>query len=271
MPRAGDRNEELLHLKGHPIHPALIPFPFAFLIGALLFDAAGWWFAHPTWTFSGYHLVELGLLAGLAAAVPGTLDFFMRVPPDSSGRLRGRNHGIANVCALVFFASAWWLRRQHGLSPTPLALEALGAATLVYSGWLGGILVSRNLISVDHRHANAGTWTEARFTSENGKPLAVARADDLEPGQMKLLVVNGHRIALVRTERGFAAFEDRCTHRGGSLADGVCIGDSVQCLWHGSRFDVKTGEVRCGPAKKKIDVYEVRQQQGDVLLVSPLR
>jgi nitrite reductase/ring-hydroxylating ferredoxin subunit len=51
----------------------------------------------------------------------------------------------------------------------------------------------------------------------------------------------------------------------------VCIGDTVQCLWHGSRFDVKSGEVACGPAKKKIRAYEVRQKDGNVLLVSPPR
>jgi uncharacterized membrane protein/nitrite reductase/ring-hydroxylating ferredoxin subunit len=254
--------------KGHPIHPALIPFPFAFLIGALLFDAAGWWFDRPTWTYGGYHLVELGLLAGIVAAVPGALDFLMRVPPRSSGRVRARNHGIANACALVFFAAAWWLRRRHGLTPTSLGLEALGAATLVYSGWLGGILVARNLISVDHRHANAGKWSEARFTTGGGAPLVVAKANELQVGQMKLLVINGQRIALARTDSGFAAFDDRCTHRGGSLADGVCIGNAVQCLWHGSRFDVVTGEVRCGPAKQGIRVHEVRQQQADIVLVS---
>jgi uncharacterized membrane protein len=29
-------------LFGHPLHPMLIPFPFAFLTGAVAFDAAGW-------------------------------------------------------------------------------------------------------------------------------------------------------------------------------------------------------------------------------------
>jgi uncharacterized membrane protein len=29
-------------LLGHPMHPMLIPFPFAFLTGTLVFDAAGW-------------------------------------------------------------------------------------------------------------------------------------------------------------------------------------------------------------------------------------
>ena len=34
---------------GHPIHPMLIPFPFAFLTGAVLFDAAGWFRDLPSW------------------------------------------------------------------------------------------------------------------------------------------------------------------------------------------------------------------------------
>jgi nitrite reductase/ring-hydroxylating ferredoxin subunit/uncharacterized membrane protein len=257
------------HFKRHPIHPALIPFPFAFLVGAVLFDAGSLWMGRAEWAYTGRHLIALGVLSGLIAAVPGLLDFLKRVPPESSGRRRAARHGIVNATALVLFAVAWWLRREAGLTLASLSIEAAGGLALAYSGWLGGTLVSRNLISVDHRHANAGKWTEARFTSGGREPLAVAGSDDLEPGQMKLLVVNGHHIALARTPTGYAAFADGCTHRGGSLADGVCIGDTVQCLWHGSRFDVKTGEVRCGPAKKKIQSYEVRQKDGQVLLLKP--
>jgi len=48
------------------------------------------------------------------------------------------------------------------------------------------------------------------------------------------------------------------------------IGGTVQCLWHGSQFDTSSGGVSCGPAKKKIAVYEVRQERnGRLLLVSP--
>lgn len=258
-------------IKGHPIHPALITFPFAFLVGALVCDAAGWWAGRVEWTFTGRHLIALGVVSGLIAAVPGLLDFWKRVPAGSSAYARAVRHALANVAALALFAAAWWLRRDAGLTPVALALEVLGALTLAYSGSLGGTLVTRNLISVDHRHANAGKWTEARFTTPDASPLVIARADDLDEGQMKLVIVNGHRIALARTARGFAAVDDGCTHRGGSLADGVCIGDTVQCLWHGSRFDVKSGEVACGPAKKKIRAYEVRQKDGNVLLVSPPR
>ena len=41
---------------------------------------------------------------------------------------------------------------------------------------------------------------------------------------------------------------------------------TVQCPWHGSQFDVSTGEVKAGPAQKKIDVYEVSESKGKVYL-----
>ena len=74
---------------------------------------------------------------------------------------------------------------------------------------------------------------------------------------MMLVHAAGERIAVARTEDGYAAFEDRCTHRGGPLSDGVVICGTGQCPWHGSQFDVKTGDVKCGPAKEKIRVYEM--------------
>jgi nitrite reductase/ring-hydroxylating ferredoxin subunit len=51
---------------------------------------------------------------------------------------------------------------------------------------------------------------------------------------MKLLRIGDLRIVLGRTSDGYVAFDDRCTHRGGSLAGGVMVDGTVQCLWHGS-------------------------------------
>jgi nitrite reductase/ring-hydroxylating ferredoxin subunit len=69
--------------------------------------------------------------------------------------------------------------------------------------------------------------------------------------------LNGKRIVIGRTETGFSAFEDSCTHRGGTLADGVMICGTVQCPWHGSQFDVNTGQVNAGPAKEKIKTFRI--------------
>jgi nitrite reductase/ring-hydroxylating ferredoxin subunit len=42
---------------------------------------------------------------------------------------------------------------------------------------------------------------------------------------------------------------------------------TVQCLWHGSQFDVSTGAVKAGPAKKKIAGYRVEEEGGEVRLI----
>jgi nitrite reductase/ring-hydroxylating ferredoxin subunit/uncharacterized membrane protein len=258
------------HVKAHPIHPALVPFPFAFLIGAAIFDLLGLLTDGPAYWATAGHLTVAGLISGVLAAVPGAIDYVYSVPPESSGRARATRHGLGNLSALALFGVGL-LMRGEGWAPgsATIAADLIGALVLAYSGSLGGTLVTRNLISVDHRYANAGKWQEADFTAKPGTPLAVAKVDELTDDQMKLLRVNGHRIVLARTDGAWRAFEDRCTHRGGSLAGGVVIDGTVQCLWHGSQFDTGTGKATCGPAKEPIRVYEVRASKGEVLLVSP--
>jgi nitrite reductase/ring-hydroxylating ferredoxin subunit/uncharacterized membrane protein len=253
----------------HAIHPALIPFPFAFLFGAAAFNLLGWLLDQPPLWHTGGHLALAGAATAVLAAIPGLVDYLYTVPPRSTGKARATRHAIANVAAIGLIAGSWWLRGGSTPPPTAvtLTLDVLGAATLSYAGWLGGTLVSRNLISVDHRYANAGKWQESSVSGSKGDALPVGSADDLEEGQMKLLRVNGKRIALARTPEGYKAFDDRCTHRGGSLAGGVLIDEVVQCLWHGSQFECASGKVHCGPAKQQIRTYEVKVERNVVKII----
>ena len=104
-------------LFGHPAHPMLIPFPFAFLTGAFLFDAAGWWSETPAWWTTGGHLALAGIAAALVAAVPGLIDYLYTVPPRSSGKKRATQHMLANLTTVALFATAWLVRGDpaHGL------------------------------------------------------------------------------------------------------------------------------------------------------------
>jgi nitrite reductase/ring-hydroxylating ferredoxin subunit/uncharacterized membrane protein len=258
------------HVKAHPIHPALIPFPFAFLLGAFFFDLAGVLVGRQQLWETGAHLTIAGIATGLLAAIPGTIDYLYTVPPNSSGKKRATRHALGNVTALAIFGVSWLLRGENLVPGIPtLALEFVGSGVLSYSGYLGGTLVIRNMVSVDHRYGNAGKWQEATFTAKPGQPLVIGSTDDLKESQMKLLWINGKRLVLARTAAGYRAFDDGCTHRGGSLAGGVLIDDTVQCLWHGSQFDTASGKVHCGPAKKPIRTYEVKEtKNGEVVLVS---
>lgn len=83
---------------------------------------------------------------------------------------------------------------------------------------------------------------------------------------MKLVHVSGKRIVIARMEEEYVAFDDRCTHRDGSLAGGMMICCTVQCPWHGSQFDVRTGVVKAGPATEKILIYKVEEVNNMVYL-----
>jgi len=254
--------------KGHPIHPALIPFPIAFLLGALLFDLAGVLLDRPTLWTTGSHLSVAGVVTALVAALFGSIDYFRTVPPRSTAKQRATRHALANVSATALFAVAWLLRGDAAAAPgvAILGMEAVGAVLLLMGGWMGGTLSFRNQIGVDHRYAGAGKWKQERLEAKAGSALVVADVDELQPNQMKLLEVDGRRIVLARTEEGWVAFDDRCTHRGGSLAGGAMICGTVQCPWHGSQFDTRTGEVRAGPAEEAIVTYPVTEEGGQVRL-----
>jgi len=255
--------------KGHPIHPALIPFPFAFLTGALLFDVAGRLADRPAWWTTGGHLAAAGVVAALVAAVPGFIDYLFTVPPESTGKRRATRHMLVNLSAVALFAAAWFIRRGASDAPSAmvLALEAVAVALLAAGGWMGGVLVNRNQIGVDHRYAQAGKWREAAVEARPGAPVTVATADELKVNQMKLVRVGDRRIVLARTEEGYAAFDDRCTHRGGSLAGGAMVCGTVQCPWHGSQFDVRTGAVKAGPAEQGIRTYRAEEREREIRLM----
>jgi len=251
------------NVKGHPIHPVLVGFPIAFLTGTLVLDIVGYYNQDPVWLrFAG--IAELaGIVTALVAAIPGAVDYFYTIPPDSSAKARGTKHALINVAALVLFIIAYCVRNNSQISGIVLICEIIGTIGLGISGWLGSTLVNRNQIGIDLRYANAGKWNEATFAFSD-LPIEIADVNELEVGQMKLLHLGQKRIVLAKTEDGYTAFDDHCSHKGGSLAGGALICGTVQCPWHGSQFDCHTGEVKAGPAKDKIKIYRVEERSGKV-------
>jgi uncharacterized membrane protein/nitrite reductase/ring-hydroxylating ferredoxin subunit len=254
------------NIKGHPLHPILVVFPIAFFAGTLVFDILSLFYKNTAFRQTGGFLEIAGIVTALIAALPGLIDYFYTVPPASSAKKRATQHGLINLLLVAVFTIAYLLRSKNQvLFYAILALEFTGIVLLGISGWLGGTLVYRNQIGVDPRYAGAGKWREVYLdASEN--LIEVATADELQTGQMKLLHITGKRIVLGKTKDGYAAFDDRCTHKGGSLAGGAMICDTVQCPWHGSQFDCKTGKVKAGPATSDIAIYQTIVKAGKVYL-----
>lgn len=259
------------HFRSHPLHPMLIAFPVAFTVGALGFDLVGRLGDWPTVWAAGAYLSAAAVVSGLVAGVPGLIDYFGVVPPNSSAKTRATWHMAVNVTALALFALSWVFRDPETLRPGPgtLLLEATGIGLISWGGWMGGTLAYRNQIGVDHRYAHAGKWKEHYAEGRPGEAVAVADTGELKPGQMKLVHAYGRRVVLARTGVGHAACADRCTHKGGPLSDGALVCGVVACPWHGSQFDVRTGAVKAGPAEQPIETYRVEEADGQVRLTLP--
>ena len=256
-------------IDGHPIHPILISFPIAFFSGTLLFDFLAFINDSPVLWDVGFYLELAGILAAIAAAIPGLVDYIFTVPPASSAKKRAARHGLTNTSMLILFAVAFYYRqREEVLVPVLLGLETVGFVLLLIAGWMGGTLVYKNQIAVVNRYAHSGKWKEQYITG-NSSEQAVAEKDELKLNQLKLVHWQGKRIVIGRTEEGHVAFDDRCTHTGGSLAAGMMICGTVQCPWHGSQFDVKTGLMKAGPGSEKINTYNLIEKDGKIFLQLP--
>lgn len=254
-------------IKSHPIHPILVSLPIAFFIGAFVFDLLSLITGNHSFWQTGYYSAIAGIIGAILAAVPGAIDYFFTVPPKSSAKKRATKHALINVVNLVLFIVIVFYRQKENANTSVVIIaEAIGVILLSIAGWMGGTLVHRNQIGIDHRYAEAGKWKEAYFDT-NDQKIQVADAKELKLNAMKLVHVNKQRIVIGRTEKGYVAFSDHCTHRGGSLADGTLICGTVQCPWHGSQFDVESGVVKAGPAKEKIITYRLEEKEGKIFLL----
>lgn len=253
-------------IKSHPIHPILIGFPIAFYFGTLVFDALAIINHNIEFAIVGKYVHIAAIISAVIAAVPGIIDYIYTVPSESSAKDRAAKHGITNSAVLILFCACLFLKYRNNFSPYIItALELAGVGLTMYAGWMGGTLVHRNQIGIDIRYANAGKWKETYIEKTEG-PFEVCNADELQTDQMKLVHFKDQRIVLAKTEEGYVAFDDRCPHKGGSLAGGAMICGTVQCPWHGSQFDVKTGALKAGPAEEGIKSFGVFKKEGKVYL-----
>jgi nitrite reductase/ring-hydroxylating ferredoxin subunit/uncharacterized membrane protein len=231
---------------GHPAHPALASAPIGCWTGALIADVCGE-------RRAGRILTAAGVLSAVPVAATGLSDW-----ADTTGAEQrvGVVHMGLNVTATAVYGASWWARsrRRHGLG---IALGAVGAVLATSAGWLGGHLAYGLGVGVD-TNSFAGGPTDWTAVSENRplqRPLSSAK-------------VGGVAVVVVRPDphNHIAAAEvgspwvlaNRCSHRGGPLAEGELVGTCIRCPWHASEFDLGTGAVRRGPAVVPQPVYEVR-------------
>lgn len=96
----------------------------------------------------------------------------------------------------------------------------------------------------------------------------VCALDELPAGTTKGVVTpDGTRICLVNVDGTVHALSDVCTHQEFAMSDGALLPDgSLECAWHGARFDCRTGRALRIPASDPLPVYEVAVRDGTILV-----
>ncbi|MSR22108.1 MAG: non-heme iron oxygenase ferredoxin subunit [Gemmatimonadetes bacterium] len=91
-------------------------------------------------------------------------------------------------------------------------------------------------------------------------------ADCAEDGCLRAVRGNGEAIVLARWEGEFFALEDCCSHQDFPLSDGELENGRIECVFHGAKFDVRTGKAVQLPALKPVRTFPV-EIRGDGVFV----
>ena len=96
--------------------------------------------------------------------------------------------------------------------------------------------------------------------------VKVALKEEVPAGKMKLVEANGTPILLFNIAGEYFAIGNKCTHRGCKLSSGTLEGEIVKCPCHGSKFNVKTGEVIHVPAARPEPKFTVKVEKDQILI-----
>ncbi|MEP7158860.1 MAG: non-heme iron oxygenase ferredoxin subunit [Chloroflexota bacterium] len=99
--------------------------------------------------------------------------------------------------------------------------------------------------------------------------VPVARLDDVPPGTMKMVQVDGTDLLLVNLAGQIKAMQGTCSHEYFELDKGFLTGDSLTCALHLSRFDLETGDALDPPAELPLRMFPVAVEEGEIILELP--
>ncbi len=83
-------------------------------------------------------------------------------------------------------------------------------------------------------------------------------------GCVHATTANGVEVVLVQSEGEIFALEDRCSHQDFPLSDGEVENGTIECVFHGARFDVRTGKAVQLPAIRPVKSYPVEVRDDEI-------
>src|SRR6185436_5734752 len=190
----GRRIRDFLHgtWLGHPLHPVLTDVPLGAWTLATVLDL--WGGANRRQDRAANAAIGVGLAGPVGAAVTGLTDWQHTAAED---RRVGLLHGLLNLSAAGLYAISLGLRRR-GARSAGRSTAGVGLAIAATAAYLGGNLVFRKRIGVDH--APHVAWDDF---------VAVLAESDLTETVPRRVDTRGVSIVLIRRGERIYALADR--------------------------------------------------------------
>jgi uncharacterized membrane protein len=142
--------ESTAKLGSHPLHPMLVPFPIAFLVGAFATDLAFLGTGDGFWARTSIWLIGAAIAMALLAALAGFTDFLseprIRALSDAWYHLVGNLTAV--IIALVNFALRYSQGAEAAIRPWGVVLSFVVVGILLFTGWKGWEMVYRHRVAV---------------------------------------------------------------------------------------------------------------------------
>jgi nitrite reductase/ring-hydroxylating ferredoxin subunit len=255
--------KDLLHgtWLGHPLHPVLVQVPVGTWLSAGVLDLV------PSFRPAATALIGTGVAAAVPAALSGAADWSEQ---EVGVRRLGALHAVANTAALGLYVGSL-VARGKGRGTLGRALSYAGLGVAGGSAAVGGHMSYSQSSGASH----AATAARALTTDW----IDLGPLDDLPEGRPVLRTGKGGSVAVplaaVRRGTRVDVFVGACSHLSGPLYEGaveqVRDRQCLVCPWHGSAFDLDSGEPRRGPAANPQEKLEVRMDAGRVMARLPGR
>lgn len=249
----GQRIENFLNgtWLGHPLHPSITDVPVGSWTAAVVLDAVEMSSGKKRFGRAADTAVLIGVVSAAGAAVSGLTD---------AQHFRGEKgrfailHALLNTVGLGLFTASYVARRNKNRN-LGRGLGFAGFAVAFSSAYLGGDLVFRQRAGVNH--------SQQKVAGDSFKP--VLPDYELADGHLTRVEVDGVPLLLLRRGERVYAINETCPHMGGPLSQGELRTDhTIVCPLHGSRFDLRTGDVLDGPSAYPVPCYEARMHGGQV-------
>ena len=97
--------------------------------------------------------------------------------------------------------------------------------------------------------------------------IDVCNATDIAAEDVLRFDKDGRTFALYRSSEGkYFATDGLCTHEKVHLADGLVMGNIIECPMHNGRFDYRTGEAKGAPVCVNLKTYPVKIENDRIFI-----